>query len=185
MLNNVYYSNLIDLDWEQLTSPNGLYEWRAEVQNRDVLMLNADMCLVIDIDDYFDSVQEDMVTCTIDECPVSEMKSVVEEFVASNQQWLNEFAVVFELMILTGYNVNELEKVIANPWQEFNSAHTFGGLHVDDGNHVGISSKDMGRNTDYFVFIWFLVIIFGGIWLAIGFFIGKCNQNNQTKTLLS
>jgi len=116
MLNNVYYSNLMDLEWEQLLSPNDLYEWRVEVQNRDVLMLNADMSLIVDIDDYFDPVDEDKVSCTIDTCPASEVVSIVQEFVDDNQQWLDEFAVVFEKMIKTGYDDGTLTKVDANPW---------------------------------------------------------------------
>merc|ERR1712087_419269 len=53
-LNNEYYENLFAFDWTHSQSPTGLWEWIAIDRNREILMLNADMSLVMDIHDFVD-----------------------------------------------------------------------------------------------------------------------------------
>jgi len=169
MLNNVFYQNLLNFEWQQLTSPRGKYEWRVEDQGRDILMLNSDMSLIIHIDDYFHPLLDDRVLCLVDTCPASEVRSIVEEFAGDNQLWLNEFVTVFQKMITTGYSADELTVLYANPLP---AAHSVAGaLQTENGVAARISHSSLVWQ-EYGV-VWFGICLAAAC-LAVGYFIGNC-----------
>merc|ERR1712087_1092758 len=104
-LNNEYYANLFAHDWRHLQSPTGLWEWIAIDRNREILMLNADMSLVMDIRDYVDLSDNGRVECPADGCAVSPVRDIAQEYADNNQLWLADFADVFRQLITTGYDV--------------------------------------------------------------------------------
>lgn len=112
VLDNKFYQNLLNIAWTQQPTPDGQkYEWLDNAG--DLLMLNADMCLVQDIDDYLET--NGQVICPVTNgCPDSEVKTIVQEFASDNGKWLREFAAVWIKMIKLGYSDNELTAVTAN-----------------------------------------------------------------------
>ena len=190
MLNNVFYQNLVDSDlaWTQQLSPRNLWEWRVDINGRDILMLNSDMSMVMAIDDYFDPTDPDRVLCTIDTCPDSIVKFVVDSYAANNQLWLEEFSLVFIQMITTGYDIStELERVDANPLNGVVSAknvemNPLGQLYVADYVHDNGNVGDKSINWSVWMTL-ALVICFGSVWLMIGVCIGNCNRRKQTEII--
>eukprot|EP01084_Bolivina_argentea_P301040 519239_1 len=117
MLNNEFYINLLDKPWIKSQSDAGKWEY-IDINNQ-VLMLNTDMALWFDIDSSFDSTTMGKITCEpirgIGGCPVNmDTIGYVEKYKQSNQEWLNDFAIAFEKLILTGYDVNKLIKLVIN-----------------------------------------------------------------------
>eukprot|EP01084_Bolivina_argentea_P120405 213415_1 len=107
-LNNLYYKNLLTVNWVNQQSAKGKWEWADNQQQ--VLMMNSDMCLILDFDSYLQS-DTGKVTCPggNNVCPVnSDIRSIVEQYAAQNQLFLDRFAAVFEKLIKTGYSDNEL-----------------------------------------------------------------------------
>lgn len=70
-------------------------------------MLNTDMSMRVNFDDNFD---EGRVTCDPNnECPINNITfNIVNEYANDNQKWLTDFAAVFDKLIKTGYNGDEL-----------------------------------------------------------------------------
>jgi len=112
-LNNEYYQNLFAFDWNAVTSPTGLWEWRTLDRGRDILMLNSDMSLVLDIDEHVDLSQRGFVACARGgTCGVSPVQSIASAYAQDNQLWLNEFAAVFGKLITSGYGDDDLTVVV-------------------------------------------------------------------------
>jgi len=110
-LNNEYFENLFAHAWTHSQSPTGLWEWTALDRGRDILMLNADMSLVMDIDDFVDLNDSGRVACPSGGCPQSPVIDIAQEFADDNQKWLDEFAQVFTQLITTGYDVDDLKVI--------------------------------------------------------------------------
>eukprot|EP01083_Nonionella_stella_P244452 850784_1 len=112
-LNNKYYKNLINinLNWNQSQSDKGLWEYKDK--NNQILMLNTDMSLVINIDNNFDEINIGKVNCMFSTCEINEETlRMVETYANVNQEWLNDFSRAFEKLIITGYNVEQLTKIV-------------------------------------------------------------------------
>eukprot|EP01084_Bolivina_argentea_P213961 363286_1 len=104
VLNNQFYINLLIENWSQSQSPTGLWEFKDDTD--EILMFNADICLAIDIDPYLNETGK--VTCPTDGCPESDVVDIVIEYANDNQIWLDDFADVWEKLILSGYDANDL-----------------------------------------------------------------------------
>eukprot|EP01084_Bolivina_argentea_P029967 55600_1 len=170
-LNNEYYQNLFSFEWEQSVSPGGLWEWLAVDRGRNILMLNADMSLVIDIDDDVDLDDDGIVACAMDDCDESSVKSIAQEFADDNQLWLNEFAQVFTKLITTGYNENELTQL--NPEVD---AHAVGLEHIPDVVHAKDTHGSKWTRVYDDTALVFTFAVIGCGCAVMGYFIGLCIQ---------
>jgi len=116
LFNNRYYETLIDAPprerfWEQFQVPDSnMWQWGDIRLGNQNMMLNSDMFLFYNMDDYIDN--NGRVTCSVfgdgsgqPLCPLQEEASeIVEEFATNGDQWLWEFAHVYEKMSLTGHH---------------------------------------------------------------------------------
>ena len=112
---NAFYAQLLDdgtrqerlNEWWQQERElgDGIYEWRGDPITERFRMLNADMALLLNIDNKINSATGQVTQCTYDTCNRNNnRKSIITEFANSNQLWLDEFAEVFRKMVLTGYD---------------------------------------------------------------------------------
>ena len=129
---NAFYSQLLDdgnrterkNEWVQKErlKGDGLYEWVGDPNTERFRMLNADMALLLNIDNRIDeNTGELSPACTYDTCNRnSNRESIIKEFAASNQLWLDEFADVFGKMIRAGYDKDNIDpsdlSVLAEDW---------------------------------------------------------------------
>ncbi len=75
-------------------------------------MLNSDMALIFEIEPFLNR-DTGRVTCDWRDCPINEQtEDITRSYAQNNQQWINDFADAFELLILTGYRRSELLPVI-------------------------------------------------------------------------
>jgi len=110
VLNNAYYYDLVYNEWKQnevnCDSEFGCrFEWHDSNQ---YLMFNSDICLFWDIKPN----DKGFVECDTNECDQQNdyIKDITYSYAKNNQLWLNDFAQVWEMLILTGWNKNELYK---------------------------------------------------------------------------
>ena len=117
-LSNEFFIDLMNQDegWNQVTIPgSGKKQWVTGEGTE--LMLNVDMALWIDFDDYLDLNDNGAVSCSfvedvddMDICPRQNATAdIVEEYADDNLLWLQEFADVFQKMTFTGYDVENDE----------------------------------------------------------------------------
>ena len=75
-------------------------------------MLNSDMALIFEIEPFLNR-NSGRVTCDWRDCPINEeTEDITRSYAQNNQQWLDDFADAFELLILTGYRRSELLPVL-------------------------------------------------------------------------
>ena len=112
-LNNEYYVSLLDEEeaigwthWEN--TQTGKFQWvdEDEMENGGgVIMLNADMCFVLDIDDHIDADTGEVSCPARSGCGDNgDTIDTVREYAEDNQLWLEDFAGAFDKMIQTGYD---------------------------------------------------------------------------------
>jgi len=124
-LDNQFYIDLADAieynqigkyinGWQQAKAEvNGLYEWKnMKNQARPYIMLNSDMSMWYDLDNYWinktiGKVDEEALN------HASPVRNITLEYIKNNQKWLDDFADIWEIMIQTGYNKGELEAIYA------------------------------------------------------------------------
>lgn len=114
VLNNQYYMDIIAKKWDPQKVNCGSrfgcqWEWHTNYYKYDkTLMLNADMAIWNDIDPFLNR-RTGEVTCNWKTCPLNpSTKDITMEYARENQIWLDDFAVIMERLLLTGYNRNEL-----------------------------------------------------------------------------
>eukprot|EP00892_Ulva_mutabilis_P004287 jgi/Ulvmu1/222/UM001_0226.1 len=131
-LDNTFFSDMAkgQLGWEPqlLPPPVSLYQWTSVTGQQ--LMLNSDMCLLLDIFNEtsggtspkpgvgLGGVAPGTATqplCTYDACDDSPTAAMVRTYAADNTRFMADFTAVWIKMVLKGYDVCEVSAVPSAP----------------------------------------------------------------------
>eukprot|EP00892_Ulva_mutabilis_P012127 jgi/Ulvmu1/9287/UM050_0036.1 len=129
-LDNTFFSDMLkgQLGWgiQKLPAAVPLYQWTSATGQQ--LMLNSDMCLLLDIFNETSGGTSPQVgfgvggveagtaappVCTYDTCADSPTAAIVQQYAANNTLFMADFTAVWIKMVTNGYDVCELAVVPA------------------------------------------------------------------------
>eukprot|EP00486_Rosalina_sp_Unknown_P010576 CAMPEP_0201582266 /NCGR_PEP_ID=MMETSP0190_2-20130828/82715_1 /ASSEMBLY_ACC=CAM_ASM_000263 /TAXON_ID=37353 /ORGANISM="Rosalina sp." /LENGTH=387 /DNA_ID=CAMNT_0048021831 /DNA_START=65 /DNA_END=1225 /DNA_ORIENTATION=+ len=107
-LNNDFYVELIRQTFTQTENDKGLFQW----ESGSFTMLNTDVGMVLDLECSGPTGEctctSAMTTCT-EKSSDTGARKFVEMYAANNKLWLDDFAAVFQKMVVMGYDLEKDE----------------------------------------------------------------------------
>ncbi len=112
VLDNTFYTELVGFEWVQQSAiENGLYEWEMHGSDDGYFMFNSDVDIYRNISDYNRTNGE--VSCAYDTCPIrQETQTQIDLYVSNQTQWLNDYSVAWNTMMLAQCNVQNLTQIL-------------------------------------------------------------------------